>query len=234
MISNQKQAVIADIVDKQNQDNWDSHFTRELRDWEKNQLGILVHLVSVVQFQESQEDCIQWKWSKSLTFSVKSVYSKWEEQKFREDKELFAVWKNICPPKVELFAWMAVQECISTRSALVRRGILNLEHGSCPFCNLEEETPSHILIMCDVARRKCFNFKNLEKACWQATFFATLWTLWLCRNDKVFNNKTWEVDDILDLVKTRVALWIKGSFNLHHYSVQDFKWNLEGIRKVKV
>ncbi|KAG5541489.1 hypothetical protein RHGRI_021344 [Rhododendron griersonianum] len=155
---------------------------------------------------------------------------------------------------------MAVQECISTRSALVRRGILNLEHGSCPFCNLEEETPSHILIMCDVARRKWngvlvwwklvwvspatvknlflfwngFNFKNLEKACWQATFFATLWTLWLCRNDKVFNNKTWEVDDILDLVKTRVALWIKGSFNLHHYSVQDFKWNLEGIRKVKV
>ncbi|KAG5549896.1 hypothetical protein RHGRI_015012 [Rhododendron griersonianum] len=63
MISVQKEAMIADIMDKQNQDNWDFHFTRHLRDWEKHQLGILVQLVSVVQLQESQEDSIQWKWS---------------------------------------------------------------------------------------------------------------------------------------------------------------------------
>lgn len=35
MISVQKEAMIADIMDKQNQDNWDFHFTRHLRDWEK-------------------------------------------------------------------------------------------------------------------------------------------------------------------------------------------------------
>lgn len=260
MISDQQEAVIADMVEKQNPDNWDFHFTRVLRDWEKEQLLILVQLLSVVQLQESQEDCIEWKWSKSLTFSVKSAYSKWEDKKFREYKELYAVWKNICPPKVELFAWMAVQECVSTRSVLVRRGILNIEHGLCPFCNVEEETPNHLLLLCNVARKvwdevmvwwnlvwvspasiknlflfwEGFKFKNLAKSCWQATFYAVLWTIWLCRNDTVFNNKAWEVDDIMDLVKTRMAVWIKGRFNLHVYSVEDFKWNLDGIRKVKV
>ncbi|KAG5561231.1 hypothetical protein RHGRI_004303 [Rhododendron griersonianum] len=120
MISAQQEAMIADIVDSRNQDNWDFHFTRGLRDWENVQLLTLVQLLSVVQLYESQEDCIEWSWSKNLTFSVKSAYSKWEDQKFIEDKELYEVWKNIGPPKVELFAWMAVQECVSTRSALVR------------------------------------------------------------------------------------------------------------------
>ncbi|KAG5551755.1 hypothetical protein RHGRI_009990 [Rhododendron griersonianum] len=248
------------MVDERNQDNWDFHFTRLLRDMEKEQLLILVQLLSVVQLQDDQEDCIQWKWSRNLNFSVKSAYSKWEEQEFSEEKELFAIWKNICPPKVELFAWMAVQECISARSVFVRRGILNSELGYCPVCNTEEETPNHLLLLCNGARRVWNDmmawwhiawvcpptlktlflywddsaFKNFEKVCWQATFYAAVWTIWLCRNDAVFKNKAWEVEEVVDLVKTRVALWIKGKFNLHEYSVEDFKWNLDGIRKLNM
>lgn len=96
---------------------------------------------------------------------------------------------------------------------------MNIEFGSCPFCNLEEETPNHLLLLCNVARKvwnevmvwwnliwvipanvktlflfwDSFNFKNLEKACWEATFYAALWTIWLSRNDTVFNNKVWKV-----------------------------------------
>lgn len=147
---------------------------------------------------------------------------------------------------------MAVQERVLTRSVLVRRGILNEEYNFCPLCNNEEETPNHLLVLCDSARRvwneimkwwsivwvcpatlkglflfwNGFPFKNLEKSCWQATFYAVVWTLWICRNDTVFNEKPWEEEDIVDLVKTRVAIWIKGKFNLHDYSVEDFKWNI--------
>ncbi|KAF7154656.1 hypothetical protein RHSIM_Rhsim01G0162300 [Rhododendron simsii] len=145
--------MIADMVDNENQGQWKFQFRRRLYDWEVDQLNILGQLLSVVQLQESQEDFLQWKWSKDLSFSVKSAYSKWEDQKFTEDKELFTVWKNICPPKVELFVWMAIQGCIASKSVLVNNGILNSNLGQCLLCNATEETPNHLLLLCDVARR---------------------------------------------------------------------------------
>lgn len=125
---------------------------------------------------------------KDLSFSVKLAYSKWEAQKFTEDKEFFAVWKNICPPKVEIFVWMAIQGCIASKSVLVRRGIIDNNLGRCPFC---KETQDHLLLLCDVASRvwsnviswwnmvwvcppnlknllafwDSFKFNNLEKLC---------------------------------------------------------------------
>lgn len=68
-----------------------------------------------------------------------------------------------------------------------------------------------------------YMFKNLEKICWQATFYSVMWTLWICRNDKGFNNKVWEVEDICDVAKTRLALWIKAKYNIKVYSIGDFK-----------
>lgn len=55
-----------------------------------------------------------------------------------------------------------------------------------------------------------FKFGNLEKLCWQASFYSGLWTLWTYRNELVFRNKMWEVEEIADLVKTRMTIWIKG------------------------
>lgn len=41
------------------------------------------------------------------------------------------------------------------------------------------------------------------------------------------------MEEITDLVKTRMAIWIKGKFDIKDYSIEDFKWNLAGIRKTK-
>lgn len=60
-------------------------------------------------------------------------------------------------------------------------------------------------------------FQNLEKFCWQATFYDVISTIWTSRNESVFNNRVWEVDEISDLVKTRMAIWIKGRFNISAY-----------------
>lgn len=65
-------------------------------------------------------------------------------------------------------------------------------------------------------------------------FFATLWSLWLVRNDYVFNNASTQVWEVGDLVKTRVAMWIKVKFDIKVYTVEDFKVFLDGIRKVKL
>lgn len=126
--------------------------------------------------------------------------------RYVEDKELFIIWKNICLPKVELIVWMPIQNCISAKSVLVRRGILDNSHNICPLCNIEEESLDHLLLLCNVARKvwdeifvwwqmtwNCqttfkglflswdsIRFKNLERICWQATFYAVVWSIWLC------------------------------------------------------
>lgn len=55
---------------------------------------------------------------------------------------------------------------------------------------------------------------------------------WTCRNDAVFNNKIWEMEEICELAKTRMAIWIKGKYNI--YSIDDFKRELDGIRLVRI
>lgn len=40
--------------------------------------------------------------------------------------------------------------------------------------------------------------------------------------------------DLIDMVKTRMALWIKDKYNIRDYSLGDFKNNLDGIRKLKI
>ncbi|KAG5541541.1 hypothetical protein RHGRI_021393 [Rhododendron griersonianum] len=130
---------------------WNLLFKRQLRVWEDELYQNLIQILGAVQIQNSDEDCLQWRWSKDLNFSVKSAYSKWEEQSFVEGRELMAVWKNIVPPKVELFVWMAMQNCIASKSSLVRRGILHSNLDLCPLCNASGESPVHLLLHCDVA-----------------------------------------------------------------------------------
>ncbi|KAI8546452.1 hypothetical protein RHMOL_Rhmol07G0118800 [Rhododendron molle] len=61
-----------------------------------------------------------------------------------------------------------------------------------------------------------------------------LWSLWLVRNDYVFNNSSKQPWEVGDLVKTRVAMWMKTKFNIKIYTVEDFKVFLDGIRKLKL
>lgn len=150
--STQQDAWVADVIGNQEQGQWNLLFRRRLHDWELEQLQILKQLLSSVQLEESSEDCLQWRWSKDLNFSVKSAYSKWEEdQKFVINEELASVWKNICPPKVEFFVWLAIQNCIAAKSVLNGRGILNINNAYCPFCNSEVETPEHVLVQCHIS-----------------------------------------------------------------------------------
>lgn len=250
-ISLQKEAMIAQTLGN-------LQFRRPLREWEMQELTMLNDLLESVQLHDSNPDCLQWKWSKDCKFSVKSVYSKWEDHLFSENKILNSLWKNICPPKVELFSWLAIQNGIATKSILVRRGILAQDLDSCPLCSVTAETSNHLFLHCEFAWQVwsgvmkwwvmewvcpsnlenlwCFwnsqKFKKFEKSCWIACFFAVMWSIWTGRNELVFNNKPWDEMLCMDLVKTRMAIWIKAKYNIKEYSVEDFKRSLEGIRSL--
>ena len=47
---------------------------------------------------------------------------------------------------------------------------------------------------------------------WRMAFFAILWSIWLHRNDMVFNRKVFDFNQLTDAMKLRLAWWIKASW----------------------
>ena len=113
------------------------------------------------------------------------------------------------PLKTKIFAWYARRGVILTKDNLVKRNW----HGStkCVFC-LHDETIKHLFFDCKVARSIWSTIQvasNLYPPRSVANIFgnwlhgiddkfrtvirvgaiAVLWSLWLSRNDKVFNDK---------------------------------------------
>lgn len=52
------------------------------------------------------------------------------------------------------------------------------------------------------------------------------------RNDYVFNKATTQAEDVGELIKTKVATWMKAKFDIKVYIVEEFKGFLDGIRKL--
>ena len=47
------------------------------------------------------------------------------------------------------------------------------------------------------------NFKGVLESWWCACCAAALWSIWLARNEAMFDKKIWNVDEIFLLIKSR-------------------------------
>ncbi|KAI8546103.1 hypothetical protein RHMOL_Rhmol07G0090100 [Rhododendron molle] len=56
----------------------------------------------------------------------------------------------------------------------------------------------------------------------------------MLRNGCIFKNATASVEEVVDIIKFRVAMWIKVKFNVRVNTVEDFKRFLDGIRSLKL
>ncbi|EOX97637.1 Uncharacterized protein TCM_006607 [Theobroma cacao] len=61
---------------------------------------------------------------------------------------------------------------------------------------------------------------NCDKI-WNTAIFAITWTVWICRNNVIFHNKAWDKELIWELIKLRVAMWVKAKWNNSAYSITD-------------
>lgn len=75
-------------------------------------------------------------------------------------------------------------------------------------------------------------YKEVENRCWHSCFFAVIWSIWLSRNEIIFN-KVLDTAALEDIIKVRITFWVKARFNLMHYSTDDFKRCIIGVRKAK-
>lgn len=54
--------------------------------------------------------------------------------------------------------------------------------------------------------------KEGEISIWKMAFYTLVWSLWLFRNEIVFNGKHWDQDQLFELIKLQVASWAKAKW----------------------
>ncbi|KAB2049082.1 hypothetical protein ES319_A13G153100v1 [Gossypium barbadense] len=68
------------------------------------------------------------------------------------------------------------------------------------------------------------------------TFFAIPWSIWLHRNYIIFNQKTLDFVQLIDVIKLRLAWWFPIKWLDSYYTIEDIFWNFNecGVgRKLK-
>jgi hypothetical protein len=185
----------------------------------------LLHKLASVQLVQGK-DIFRWELNKNGIFSVKSMYEALIEaiQPVYNNKN---IWKLRMPLKTKVFSWYLRRGVILTKDNLAKRNW----HGckKCVFCQ-EDETIKHLFFHCRFAKAiwsiiqigsslhpppsiaNIFGnwlngvevrFKNLIRV----GAIAIIWSLWLCRNDKVFNDKNSSLMQVIHRSTATLRLW---------------------------
>nr|GEW40609.1 RNA-directed DNA polymerase, eukaryota [Tanacetum cinerariifolium] len=86
-------------------------------------------------------------------------------------------WVKYISIKINAFAWRARLDRLSTRSNLVRRGVV-LDSSLCPLCGLVPEDIHHVLFLCDTAKlvfRRICRWWDLD---WHDLLSFSYWNAW--------------------------------------------------------
>lgn len=137
------------------------------------------------------------------------------------------IWKQMIPLKTKVFAWYLRRGVILTKDNLAKRN----GHGckKCVFYHVDE-TIKHLFFQCQFAKaiwsiihigstlyppRSIANifgnwlngaevrFRSLIKV----EALAVIWSIWLCRIDKVFNDKTSSLMQVIYRSTATLRLW---------------------------
>jgi hypothetical protein len=168
--------------------------------------NLLSRLSNIVLSQE--EDEFRWKLHQSGEFSIKCHYLALIYQDVPNSNK--RLWKLKVPLKIKIFLLYLRRGVILTKDNLVKHNWQGSKQ--CCFCH-EDETIQHRFFECRLARMvwavvhascglsqprvvcpvcSALGYKGLDKTLKYLVLLetaATCWTMWLCRNAMVFENK---------------------------------------------
>lgn len=143
-------------------------------------------------------------------------------------------WNNWLPLKTNIFGWRTILERNATRKALATRNI-HVDSLLCPLCDLCVEDMDHLLNSYIVTNpiwnnlatwfkippiyafssydlfriHKGCNFSKRTKKIIHAIMVSSAWCIWKARNDLIFNNLAFNIQRLLQEIKSITFLWIK-------------------------
>ncbi|KAK1303773.1 hypothetical protein QJS10_CPA09g02028 [Acorus calamus] len=216
--------------------HWDVKVKRALSEVETEELQELLEVLRQGAVLTDCDDVVVWKSAKAAGFTVKKGYE-WLRRgrpiqaitgtKSRE------IWGCKAPLKVKFFLWILYQRRTLTRSRLVRWNS-GLEEA-CALCGEEAETADHLFTSCQLVRWVWdhmkeasgldVQFRDLE-GMWRAgkqmrmvgdrsvkakmsqlLVPATVWAIWLSRNQVIFGGQRPYAENIWELAKNLIIDW---------------------------
>lgn len=185
----------------------------------------LLQRLSTIQLFDGP-DVFRWNLLESGKFSVGSMYKALIQPSIPVDNNK-KIWKMKIPLKTKIFAWYLRRGVILTKDNLVKRNW----HGctKCVFCH-HDETIKHLFFQCSFARtiwsliqmasgiypptsvanifgNWLFGIDVKYRILIRVGALAVIWSLWLCRNDKVFNNKASSFLQVIYRSTALLRLW---------------------------
>lgn len=237
--SEQKNSTIADCgVWHENRWEWVLRWRRVMFVWEEGLLDELMALIVQVSIDKEKLDGWNWEREQSGGFTTKSAYAHLEElalgDQLSSNNQLGVfklLWECKAPTKIGAFAWRVLLNRIPTKQNLAKRGVqVSFEDQRYVLCGGQTETEEHLFLYCPLVTavwcsiyawlgvsgthyQGCLqHFLMLEGLLvWMLVWMAVFWTIWLERNEVIFNNKKTDVLRMVDLIKTRSWSWFNAS-----------------------
>ncbi|KAL2901420.1 LINE-1 reverse transcriptase-like protein [Bienertia sinuspersici] len=185
---------------------------------------------------EATEDYLYWTGTKNGIYSVKTGYRVQNSGTTHRNTDTFWThfWKRTPFEKWKLFIWKIMNKAIPTKDNLLKR---KMEVSpTCTLCHSAPETIPHLFRDCEITKRiwrasplgiNCEsnpgthitdwikNFLNLffkedgkdDRRCGE--FIATLWAIWIKRNEACFNNAMVDQLDIMRKKEEEVDRWMR-------------------------
>ncbi|GKV05586.1 hypothetical protein SLEP1_g17582 [Rubroshorea leprosula] len=233
---------------------WNMTWRRALFQWEEEAEKELQKTIEKVKISPGCADRWEWIHSADGQYSTTTAYAVLAKQRKEDDEEKIfkRVWNPTIPTKVAAFNWRVLMDRIPTRSNLFKRGIIKeVEERKCALCMGEEEDSSHLFLNCSVAKwlwkactkwwgvkivlqKECWpTFQHLgawtkktyKKEGWDCIWNAMLWTVWMARNKKIFDNAEVNLIKLFDLIQLRSFTWIKARKPKCYFHLSDWLIN---------
>ena len=132
---------------------WDLRWRRGLYEVENEEVSRLKYIIEQKEPIREREDGVYWKHSGKSYYPTKCIMAKINESYTPPLSKPIVniIWQNSIAPRAKLSVWVANLEKLKTGDFLLGKGIINPQEATCPFCNLEMESNSHILFSCRFA-----------------------------------------------------------------------------------
>lgn len=145
-------------------------------------------------------------------------------------------WKIKAPQKILAFSWKVLKNRISTKRNLNIRRVLGASQDlSCVFYNGEIEDTRHLFLQCERAHKvwmKVYDWLGLEVVLLSrltdlyiqhtghfgskkgrkrgvVVWHVVVWSLWVERNDIIFNHGHENLGSLLELIKCQSWSWLR-------------------------
>ncbi|KAG8473851.1 hypothetical protein CXB51_036041 [Gossypium anomalum] len=221
--------------------DWAVFFSHRLLDREVNMVSRLMEAISGMVLIPEVEDRLIWIHDKQGEFSVRKlsellICAETIDFRFAFDR----IWNLKVPPKVKSFLWMVSIDRIPTKEFLDKRGVKFGQLGiGCPWCEREIESLEHLLFNCNFIAGFCriilewwevkwrpfvdfsdsfffcnnVSYKGVVKSLWLISVSAVCWSVWLARNELVFEKRWPKMSNLVFLTKIRALMWIRAVYN---------------------